>query len=177
MFYKWLCLILLIIIIYLLRCYWFPILEKYSTNNSISKSSVSTEIIYNDTLNHDLNWAKSKGVMPFIGSLDYQKSRKFYGEIGFKVEEGDKHCKVFINNELSFWLQNYANKQWLDNSMIFLDVPNLEKLKKKLKSLRIEEKYKNVKISETKLYDWGIEFFMHDPSGVLWHFCEYKSDE
>ena len=57
--------------------------------------------------------------------------------------------------------------------MIFLDVPDLDHLRNLLKLLRIEDNYKNVKISENKNYDWGSEFFMHDPSGVLWHFCEF----
>lgn len=177
MVHKWLNFVLLIIIIYLLRCYWLPIFNNRDNNDKTSRSNTSENLVYNDSLNYKLDWNNSKGVMPFIGSLDYQVSRKFYSDIGFRVDEGEEYCRVHINEELSFWLQNYFNKQWIDNSMVFLDVPNLVHLKSKLRSLKIEDNYSNVKISETKLYDWGNEFFMHDPSGVLWHFCEYNKVE
>jgi hypothetical protein len=174
MIYKWISLILLIIIIYLLRCYWLPVLKSTTQVTKGKNNSKSEQIENNANLNEELKWVESKGIMPFIGSLDYQTSRKFYSEIGFIVEEGTKYCKISINENLSFWLQDYSNKKWLDNSMVFLDVPDLKHLKNKLTTLNIEDKYENVKISETKTYDWGNEFFMHDPSGVLWHFCEYK---
>ena len=35
--------------------------------------------------------------------------------------------------------------------------------------------YKGVRFTEIKEMDWGREFFMHDPSGVLWHYGEFKS--
>jgi hypothetical protein len=174
MIYKWISLILLLIIIYLLRCYWLPVLK--SKNQGSNQIFNSEHIQNNAKLNEEFKWVQSKGIMPFIGSLDYQTSRNFYSEIGFIVEEGTKHCKININENLSFWLQDYSNKKWLDNSMVFLDIPDLKHLKNKLTTLNIETKYRNVKISETKTYDWGNEFFMHDPSGVLWHFCEYKKE-
>ena len=174
MVYKWISLVLFVIIIYLLRCYWLPVLKYIRALKKTNNESTAEQIVNNESLNKELKWDESKGIMPFIGSLNYQVSRKFYSEIGFEVDEGKKYCKVNVNENLSFWLQNYSNKEWLDNSMIFLDVPDLEYLKRKLKSLKIEVNYKNVKISETKSYDWGNEFFVHDPSGVLWHFCEFK---
>lgn len=160
----------------MLRCYWLPIIKKITSIKRLHSVSKIEPLKNNDKLNKELRWNESIGIMPFIGSLDYQTSRKFYSEIGFNVEDGEKHCKVNINENLSFWLQNYTNKEWLDNSMIFLDVPDLEYLKRKLKQLEIENNYKNVRISESKKYNWGNEFFMHDPSGILWHFCEFRSN-
>lgn len=169
--YKVISIFLLIIIIYLLRIYWFPKLQKLFA----SEVKIENKKLVNPIVHEDLKWDESKEIMPFIGALDYEISRKFYADIGFKVDTGEKHCRVKVNDELSFWLQNYSNKQWLNNSMIFIDVPDLKALRMKLKAINIEEKYKNVKVSEVQNYDWGVEFFMHDPSGVLWHFCEYKS--
>ena len=173
--YQWISLILLMIIIYLLRCYWLPVLKRFTAKSKTNAVPNIQFLNYDEKRNKDLKWNESTGIMPFLGSLDYQRSRKFYSEIGFKVEEGEKYCKVKVNEHLSFWLQNYSNKQWLDNSMLFLDVADLIHLKNKLKELEIEERYKNVKISETKNYEWGNEFFMHDPSGILWHFCKFDS--
>lgn len=175
MIYKWLCLLFLLIIIYLLRCYWLPIIQNITPKELVDKSS--SEQLYYPDINEKLKWQSSDEIMPFIGSLDYEMSRKFYAEIGFLVEAGEKHCRVKVNERVSFWLQNYSNKEWLNNSMLFLAVENLDKLKLNLKDLDIETKYQNVKISESQMYEWGDEFFMHDPSGVLWHFCEYNTKE
>jgi hypothetical protein len=40
------------------------------------------------------------------------------------------------------------------------------------KNLELDNKYKNVRLTAIKEYDWRRECFLHDPSGVLWHFGE-----
>lgn len=80
----------------------------------------------------------------------------------------------FRYGEFGFYLQDYYVKDWVDNSMIFLEVQNLENHLNYVKSLELEKKYKNVRISEIKQNDWGNEFFIHDPSGILWHIGEFK---
>ena len=117
-------------------------------------------------------WDKSKRIMPFIGAKDYQESKIFYAELGFKVGEGEKYCEVKVNKGLGFWLQKYYHKGWVNNSMIFLEVPDIEFWERELLSKGLHHKYKYVRFTEIKTFDWGRELFMHDPSGVLWHFCE-----
>ena len=173
--YEWISLILLCIILVQVKCYWLPVIQKLFNINKKSYTIVGQEALGDPTLNLNMNWNLSNRIMPFVGSIDYEKSRKFYAEIGFKVETGAKFCRININEKLSFWLQNYSNKQWLNNSMIFLDVHDLNQLRNRLIASGIESKYKNVKISEIQSYKWGDELFLHDPAGVLWHFCEYKN--
>ena len=117
-------------------------------------------------------WKESKRIMSFIGAKDYQVSRRFYSELGFQVGEGEKYCEVKVNDELGFWLQKYYQKSWVNNSMIFLEVPDVELLEKELLAKGLHHKYKHVRFTEIKTFDWGRELFMHDPSGVLWHFGE-----
>lgn len=122
-------------------------------------------------------WDKSKRIMPFIGAKDYQESRKFYSELGFDVGEGEKYCEVKVNDEIGFWLQKYYHKGWVNNSMIFLEIPDVELWEKELLAKELHLKYKYVRFTEIKTFDWGRELFMHDPSGVLWHFCELNKDD
>jgi len=117
-------------------------------------------------------WDNAKRIMPFIGAKDYEQSRQFYKELGFTVGEGEKHCEVQVNGTLGFWLQKYYHKGWVNNSMIFLEVPDIDALQKQLLAKGLHNKYKYVRLTEIKTFDWGREIFMHDPSGVLWHFCE-----
>ena len=70
-------------------------------------------------------------------------------------------------------MQDYYVEEWVNNSMIFLEINDIEKCSEDLLSKGLQSKYNKVKLSEIKQFDWGRELFMHDPSGVLWHFCEF----
>ena len=38
----------------------------------------------------------------------------------------------------------------------------------------LENKYEGVKLIPIRNFEWGRECFIHDPSGVLLHFCEFN---
>jgi len=80
-----------------------------------------------------------------------------------------------VNDQLAFYLQDYYVKGWIDNSMIFLEVDDVEKCEEDLLKRRLTEKYMRVRLTDIKTWDWGREIFMHDPSGVLWHFGEFNN--
>lgn len=81
----------------------------------------------------------------------------------------------FKCGEFGFYLQDAYVKRWVDNSMIFLEVQNLEQHLDDIKKLNLITKYQKVKISEIQYNDWGNEYFIHDPSGILWHIGEFKN--
>ena len=83
----------------------------------------------------------------------------------------------FYMDEFGFYLQDAYVKDWVDNSMIFFEVENLESILKYIKDLKLPKKYDNVRLSEIIYKEWGKEFFLHDPSGILWHFGKFKSKE
>jgi hypothetical protein len=58
--------------------------------------------------------------------------------------------------------------------MIFLEVDDLDNYYLEIKALRLTQKYRGVKLSKIVQNDWGSEFFLHDPAGVLWHIGAFK---
>jgi hypothetical protein len=58
--------------------------------------------------------------------------------------------------------------------MIFLEVEDVGRHWNELLALDLTSKYKNVKLTPIREMDWGKECFLHDPSGILWHFGEFK---
>lgn len=115
-----------------------------------------------------------KSIRTFIGAKDFKESRAFYAELGFtEVQLSPKMVLIKVNETLSFYLQDYYVKDWVNNSMIFLEVDHLEKCWEDINNKRLAKKYKMVKFSKIKKEDWGSEFFLHDPSGVLWHFGKF----
>lgn len=118
---------------------------------------------------------QARSIRTFIGCKDYHESREFYQKLGFKeVDLGDM-CYFEIDHQTGFYLQDYYIKDWVDNSMVFLELDNLDECHLTIASLRLQDQYALVRISEIQDNDWGREFFLHDPSGVLWHMGEFQS--
>ncbi|MES2893615.1 MAG: glyoxalase [Bacteroidota bacterium] len=117
----------------------------------------------------------AKSIRAFIGAKNYESSRDFYNDLGFVETVLSKDMSVFhVSDSLSFYLQDAYVKDWIDNSMIFLEVDDLDRHLAEIHDLKLPEKYPGVRVSKIVDDVWGREFFVHDPSGVLWHFGEFK---
>ena len=114
-----------------------------------------------------------KSIRPFIGAKDFEISRSFYRDLGFEEITLGNQMSVFRTGTISFYLQNAYVKDWIDNTMIFIEVGDVSKYYDELKALNLPSKYPNVKLSPIKTEDWGKECFLHDPSGILWHIGEF----
>jgi catechol 2,3-dioxygenase-like lactoylglutathione lyase family enzyme len=118
---------------------------------------------------------QAKSIRAFIGAKDFEISRAFYKDLGFEESVISKNLSYFkIYDTLGFYLQNAYVKDWINNSMIFLEVENVEDYYNKLQSLELQQKYKDVKLVPIKKDVWGSECFLHDPSGILWHFGAFN---
>ena len=115
----------------------------------------------------------AKSIRPFIGSKDFELSRSFYNYLGFQESILSHNMSVFKTEGLAFYLQDAYVKDWIDNSMIFLEVEDVARYWNALMALELTAKYESVKLIPIKEYDWGRECFIHDPSGVLWHIGEF----
>lgn len=117
---------------------------------------------------------KAKSIRPFIGAKDFEISRNFYRDLGFEEVILGHNMSLFKTEELSFYLQDAYVKDWIDNSMIFLEVDDVNRYWNELSALNLSNKYEGVRLVPIQNYDWGRECFLHDPSGVLWHFGEFN---
>lgn len=114
-----------------------------------------------------------KSIRPFIGSENFEVSRSFYRDLGFEEVVLDLKMSLFKWDDLGFYLQDAYVKDWIDNTMIFVEVENTDEFFQEILALQLAEKYPSVKVSPVKTLPWGKECFVHDPSGVLWHFGEF----
>ena len=116
---------------------------------------------------------KAVSIRPFIGAKDFELSRSFYRDLGFQESVLSHDMSYFKTQSLGFYLQDAYVKDWIDNTMVFMEVEDVGQYWSELLSLDLTTKYKNVKLTPIREYDWGRECFMHDPSGILWHFGEF----
>ena len=108
-------------------------------------------------------------IRPFIGAQNFEVSRNFYRDLGFEEVVLFHNMSLFKTQALGFYLQD-----WVDNTMVFLEVEDVDKYWNELLSLKLTEKYGGVRLTPIRKYDWGKECFLHDPSGILWHFGEFS---
>lgn len=116
---------------------------------------------------------KAKSIRPFIGAKDYELSRNFYLDLGFQEIILSAEMSYFNSDGLGFYLQKAYVKDWIDNTMVFMEVENVTRFWNELTALELTSKYETVKLMPVRELDWGKECFVIDPSGVLWHFGEF----
>jgi len=114
-----------------------------------------------------------KTIRTFLPSKDYQLSRDFYQKIGFEEMFYSETLTVFQTGNFSFYLQNYYEKKWAENFMMFMEVENVDEFWKYLLSLNLKNDFPTIKLREPKTEDWGRECILIDPTGVLWHFATF----
>jgi hypothetical protein len=118
----------------------------------------------------------AKVIIPFLGSKNFQESTEFYELLGWKAKLISKgFARVYIQDKISFYLQDYYSKEWCENTMVFLEMDDLENQRESILMLDLPEKFPGVKVSKIKKNEWGDEFFLHDPAGILWHIGFFNS--
>src|SRR6185295_19972242 len=118
---------------------------------------------------------KILSIRPFLGAKDFEISRNFYRDLGFQESVLDHSMSYFKSEGLGFYLQNAFVEDWINNLMVFMEVDDVKRFWSELVSLDLTARYKNARLTPIREYTWGRECFLHDPSGILWHFGEFNS--
>jgi hypothetical protein len=118
---------------------------------------------------------KAKSIRPFIGAKDFEVSRNFYRDLGFEERVLFPNMSYFKSDAFGFYLQDAYVKDWIDNTMVFMEVDDVGRFWKELTALNLASKYDDVKLIPVRVFDWGRECYLHDPSGILWHFGEFSN--
>lgn len=117
---------------------------------------------------------KAKSIRPFIGAKNFEESLNFYRDLGFEESVLTSNLSYFKTEAIGFYLQDAYVKDWVDNTMIFMEVDDVGRYWSELLGLNLTAKYKEVRLVAIREMDWGRECFLHDPSGILWHFGEFR---
>ena len=112
-------------------------------------------------------------IRPFIGAKNFELSRSFYQDLGFQETILFHNMSLFKTEGLGFYLQDAYVRYWIENSMVFLEVQDVDRFWNELVALNLATKYETVKLTPIRKYEWGRECFFFFFSGVLWHFGEF----
>lgn len=81
---------------------------------------------------------------------------------------------LFVTNGLGFYLQDAFVKDWVDNTMLFLEVADVDRFWSDVVALDLPSRYPTVRFKPICDLEWGRECFIHDPSGILWHIGQFN---
>jgi hypothetical protein len=118
--------------------------------------------------------SQALSIRPFIGAKDFALSRSFYRTFGFSEMVISPVMSYFALQGVGFYLQDYYVQDWVANTMLFLEVADVEQYWAELATLDLPSKYEGVRIMPIRQEAWGKEGFVLDPSGILWHIGEFN---
>ena len=115
---------------------------------------------------------------PFVGTRDRAQSTDFYLALGFtETYRDDSMSYLQLSPAFGIYLQDYYVKDWVDNTMLFLEVDNLEVAHREIAALLDGRTYGVARVSDIVVEPWGREFFLHDPEGILWHVGTFSKQQ
>jgi hypothetical protein len=111
-----------------------------------------------------------KALRPFVPAKDFEMSKTFYADFGFRVEPlGDSLAEMHLGSH-SFLLQDYYVEDWAGNFVMHMLVDDLSAWWEHLTSIDLASRYGVESPRAPKLESWGLNVaYVFDPSGVLWH--------
>ena len=113
-----------------------------------------------------------KNIRTFLPSKDFEVSKKFYLDLGFKLRWEGEDLIIFGDEGQNFFLQKYYNEEWANNFMMQLHVTDLDDLFKVAEGLK--DKYEGIRMKPIFEADYGRTFHLIGPAGELWHMTEVE---
>lgn len=108
-----------------------------------------------------------RAMRPMVPSRDFETSRRFYEELGFRTEVlTDGLWKMHLG-VYSFILQDYYVEQWANNFVLHMRVSDVNLWWHRIVSLKLTEHY-GIRATRPHPESWGTVLDIVDPSGVLW---------
>lgn len=115
---------------------------------------------------------------PFIPAGDFALSMKFYAALGWETRlVGEGLALVTLSEQQHFYIQDYYLKEVAENCMLHLTVADAQAWHRRVAGMLRGERFPGARVQAPKLQPYGaVVTFVHDPSGVLLHLCEWRRD-
>lgn len=104
----------------------------------------------------------------FVPSKDYEISKSFYTEIGFKPKYVTDDLTLFQNGASFLYLQRFCNQELADNLMLQICVSDI----KEAFDVCSGSEHKT-RITPVQNEVWGKVFYVWGPVGELLHITEF----
>ncbi|MEL6588548.1 MAG: VOC family protein [Bacteroidota bacterium] len=109
----------------------------------------------------------------FVPAKDYQQSMRFYQALGWKLLADHGKVAVMELGGVRFFLQDYYQKAWAHNFMLYINVEDVQAWYEHAKSVIENGAFGEAKIKAPEQQAHGdIVCYVWDPGGALLHFAQ-----
>jgi len=114
---------------------------------------------------------------PFIPAQDFALSQRFYARLGWETRVvGPGLALVRVSERQHVYLQDYYVREVAQNSMLHLTVSDAQAWYAHVVERMAGQAFGLARVQAPKWQDYGaLVTFVHDPSGVLLHLCEWRT--
>ena len=103
----------------------------------------------------------------FMPTKDFELSKRFYEDLGFRVPSADGQIAYLHHGNTSFLLQNFYEKQLVENLMMHMLIKHVDAWWQHMVDLKLAETY-GVRVDPVALRPWKMrDFVIGDPCDVL----------
>lgn len=114
-------------------------------------------------------------IKAFVPAKDFERSKRFYQDLGFTVASSEGGIAFLHVAECSFLLQDFYEKTHAECMQMHLLTPDVNAWWSHVQTAKIVERYAEfgVRTVAPQLQPWGmLDFVIVDPSGVCWRIAE-----
>lgn len=108
-----------------------------------------------------------KAMRPMVSAKDFDTSRRFYEDLGFRPEVLAEGLVEMRMGAYSFILQDYYVETWANDFVFHMRVSDVNMWWDRIMSRNLAERY-GIKTKAPHPESWGLVAGIVDPSGVLW---------
>jgi len=107
-------------------------------------------------------------IKAFIPSKDFETSKRFYQDLGFRIASDGDGVAYFHMGHASFLLQDFCAESSVENCLMHLLVQDVDAWWSQVETAGLAKKY-GVKVTAIQLQRWRMrDFCLTDPTGVVW---------
>lgn len=114
-------------------------------------------------------------VRSFIPARDFALCQRFYAALGWATSEVARGLAlVKLSERQHFYLQDYYLREVAENSMLHISVDDVDGCYQRLLGLLHGGAFPGARVQAPTTQPYGASVcFVHDPSGVLLHLCQW----
>ena len=114
-----------------------------------------------------------KDLKVFVPAKDFKRSLDFYQKLGWQLNWlKENELAELENGNTRFFLQNYYQKAWANNFMMYIDIDNAQSCYDEINNIIQQNDFGKARINPPKDEGYAIITHVWDPSGVLLHFAQ-----
>ena len=112
---------------------------------------------------------------PFVPARDFALCQAFYAALGWDTRQvAHGLALVALGGQQHFYLQDYYVREFAENTMLHVTVDDAMAWYRHVDHVLSERSFPQARVQPPRPQDYGaLVTFVHDPSGVLLHLCQW----